>query len=66
MDEFALGERDEPEEWIPTLGRFTDEWRRLPDAVGITLPEILQLLEQQGLPMRLFATLPHRMVFKNA
>ncbi|MEJ8811719.1 glycosyltransferase family 39 protein [Variovorax ureilyticus] len=51
-DEFALGQRVEPQRWIKNLDEFAATWQSLPQAAAyMTKPTWLEL-QQRGLPMR--------------
>ncbi|HEY2257426.1 MAG TPA: glycosyltransferase family 39 protein, partial [Variovorax sp.] len=64
-DEFALGERIEPDRYIHTLDDFLARWQALPQAAAyMNFPTFLEL-RQRGVPMRvLFADARRVMVLK--
>lgn len=61
-DEFDLGERQEPEKWIPQLDDFARRWRELPRAIAVIDPPTFHELQQQGLPMQILDQNPRRVV----
>ncbi|MGH8457400.1 MAG: glycosyltransferase family 39 protein, partial [Stenotrophobium sp.] len=63
-DEFDLGEKVEPERWIPTVDAFVPRWRAAPSALGITDPGFYAELQKTGLPMTIIFQDPRRVVFK--
>jgi 4-amino-4-deoxy-L-arabinose transferase-like glycosyltransferase len=52
VDEFAYGQRAEPQAWIPALYTFEARWRALPQAGALMSPDTFKRLSDQGLPMR--------------
>ncbi|MBO9648216.1 MAG: glycosyltransferase family 39 protein [Variovorax sp.] len=52
MDEFALGEVQEPDKWIKTVDEFVTRWQSLPQAAAYINPAIWTELHQRGVPMR--------------
>ena len=52
MDEFALGEVQEPGKWLKTVDDFVGRWQALPQAAAYINPEIWAELQKRGLPMR--------------
>jgi hypothetical protein len=52
IDEFALGETQEPGRWIKTLDDFVARWRSLPQAAAYMNRDTWTELQQRGLPMR--------------
>jgi hypothetical protein len=52
VDEFAYGQRAEPNAWIPTLADFASQWRTLPQAGALMSPDTFKRLSDSGLPMR--------------
>ncbi|MEJ8810680.1 glycosyltransferase family 39 protein [Variovorax ureilyticus] len=52
MDEFALGEVQEPDKWLKTVDEFVTRWQALPQAAAYINPVIWTELQQRGLPMR--------------
>lgn len=52
IDEFELGERTEPDRWIPTLDAFIPRWQAAPHALAMMAPDTFDELSQRGLPMR--------------
>jgi hypothetical protein len=53
VDEFALGESQEPERWIKTVDEFIDRWQSLPQAAAYMDRVTWMELQQRGLPMRI-------------
>lgn len=51
VDEFDLGQKQEPSKWIPTLSEFSTQWRATHSAIAIMAPNLYTELESQGLPM---------------
>lgn len=51
VDEFELGETQEPSAWLPTLAQFETRWRAAPSAIAIVSPSIYTELQNQNLPM---------------
>ncbi|MEP6870677.1 MAG: glycosyltransferase family 39 protein [Anaerolineaceae bacterium] len=64
VDEFDLGERQEPQKWVPDLPTFGRLWRELPRGVAVTNPASLVSLRQLGIPMQIVDETPHRIVFR--
>jgi 4-amino-4-deoxy-L-arabinose transferase-like glycosyltransferase len=50
-DEFDLGQKAEPEKWIPTLEAFPARWQAAPSALALVNPDLLVSLERMGVPM---------------
>jgi 4-amino-4-deoxy-L-arabinose transferase-like glycosyltransferase len=53
IDEFALGESQEPDRWIRTLDEFITRWQSLPQAAAYMDRITWIELQQRGLPMRI-------------
>lgn len=53
IDEFALGEIEEPNRWIKTLDEFVTRWQSLPQAAAYMGRDTWMELQQRGLPMRI-------------
>ena len=53
IDEFALGELQEPDRWIKTLDEFVARWQSLPQAAAYMERGTWMELQQRGLPMRI-------------
>ncbi len=51
-DEFAFGQRIEPERAIASLDRFSIRWRAAPHAMAMMSEETFSNLSQQALPMK--------------
>lgn len=64
-DELEFGLAQEPQLWLPTLDAFIEKWRQAPKAVAVTRPEIYDDLKQRGVPMRVIARDPRRVVITN-
>lgn len=61
-DEFAPGQRREPERWIQTLDAFIQRWQSAPQAAAYMGPATWVELRQRGLPMRIVFQDPRRVV----
>ncbi len=62
-DEFALGQRQEPEKSIATLAEFAQRWQREQHAVALMSHESYrQAVEQFALPMLVVARTPRRIL----
>ncbi|KAF3999402.1 glycosyltransferase family 39 protein [Glaciimonas immobilis] len=70
MDELEFGLTQEPQLWIPTLNAFAIKWTADHAAgkkdVAIIRPENYLELKERGLPMRVIAQDPRRVVVTNA
>lgn len=64
VDEFALGQKAEPEKWIPTMDAFPQRWKAAPSAVGITNPATYEEIEKTGLAMTLIYRDGRRVLFR--
>ena len=51
-DEFALGQAQEPDKWIPTVEEFSRRWRALPQGLAVMEPSIYRQLLAEGVPMK--------------
>ncbi len=69
MDELEFGIGQEPQLWIPTIDAFATTWTSDHAAgkkdIAIMLPENYRELAQRGLPMRVIAEDPRRVVVTN-
>lgn len=65
VDEFDLGEKQDPSGWIPTSKEFTDRWRKDSSAIAILSPSFYTELQNQGLPMHVLEQTPRRVVVEN-
>ncbi|GAA4329365.1 glycosyltransferase family 39 protein [Variovorax defluvii] len=61
-DEFALGQRREPDKWIPTLDEFVARWQAAPRAAAYMGAATWVELHRRGLPMRIVFHDPRRVV----
>lgn len=52
VDEFAFGEKAEPQRWLPTLEKFSQQWQADSSAVAMLSHESYAGLKQQALPMQ--------------
>ncbi|MDP9902076.1 4-amino-4-deoxy-L-arabinose transferase-like glycosyltransferase [Variovorax ginsengisoli] len=52
VDEFALGQRVEPDRSIPTIDAFLARWQALPQAAAYLGHDTWQILRDRGVPMR--------------
>ncbi|MGS0742740.1 glycosyltransferase family 39 protein [Glaciimonas sp. GG7] len=70
MDELEFGLKQEPQLWIPTIDAFAVKWTADHAAdkkdVAIMRPENYVDLQKRGLPMRVIAQDPRRVVVTNA
>lgn len=68
-DEMEFGVKQEPQLWIPTRAEFITKWNALHDAgkkaVAIIHPDHFNDLKKQGLPMRVVAQDPRRIIVTN-
>jgi 4-amino-4-deoxy-L-arabinose transferase-like glycosyltransferase len=68
-DELGFGLLQQPELWMPKMETFTQKWRADhasgKAAIAIMRPHIYQELLQQGLPMRIIAQDPKRIIVSN-
>jgi 4-amino-4-deoxy-L-arabinose transferase-like glycosyltransferase len=63
VDEFALGQRQEPEKSIATLAEFAGRWKQEPYAIALMSHESYQqAVGEFGLPMRVIARTPRRIL----
>lgn len=62
VDEFELGETQQPDAWIPTLGEFSDRWRADTSAFAVVSPGAYAELQKDGLPMHVIEQTPRRVV----
>ncbi|MFZ4535309.1 phospholipid carrier-dependent glycosyltransferase [Propionivibrio sp.] len=51
-DEFAFGQRVEPNKSIPTVGEFIERWQAAPHAMAMLDERIFHDLQQQGVSMK--------------
>ena len=51
VDEFDLGQKAEPEKWIPSLEAFPARWNAASNALALVNPDIFTKFEKAGLPM---------------
>jgi len=51
-DEFALGQKIEPEKAIPSLSEFVERWNVAPQAMALMKEETYNELQQQGVAMK--------------
>ncbi|KIF80742.1 glycosyltransferase family 39 protein [Noviherbaspirillum autotrophicum] len=68
-DEMEFGVKQEPQLWIPTRAEFVARWNALhaegKKAVAIIHPDFFGDLKKQGLPMRVIAQDPRRIIVTN-
>ena len=62
VDEFDLGEQQEPSKWIPTTAEFAAQWRTAQSAIAIVSPNLYTELQSQGLPMQVLEQTSRRIV----
>jgi 4-amino-4-deoxy-L-arabinose transferase-like glycosyltransferase len=62
VDEFDLGEKAEPQRWIPTLDGFVSRWQAAPKALAMMASDTYTELKQRGLPMKVVYQDSRRMV----
>ena len=60
--EFAFGQRNDPQRWIPTIERFAERWREIADGAAMMPRAVHLALQQHGLPMRIVFEDPRRVV----
>jgi 4-amino-4-deoxy-L-arabinose transferase-like glycosyltransferase len=60
--ELNYGLEQEPQLGVPTLAQFERAWRQAPRALAIMEPLTYTMFEQKGLPMRIIARDPRRIV----
>jgi len=61
-DEFDLGQKREPERWIPTVDGFVSRWLAEPRAAAYMTSPTLAELRRRGLAMRVVFEDPRRVV----
>ncbi len=64
VDEFELGEKAEPELWVPAIEAFAAEWQRPGDALAIMQPGAYEKLKASGLPMQVLHDDPRRVLVR--
>jgi hypothetical protein len=64
VDEFALGQRMEPDRWIPRLEDFPAEWQRPGEALAIMQPGHFESFRASGLPMQVLHEDPRRVLVR--
>jgi hypothetical protein len=64
VNEFDMGERDEPQKWIRDLPAFGRLWRELPQGVAVTNPAGFVSLRRLGLPMQVIDETTGRIVVR--
>jgi 4-amino-4-deoxy-L-arabinose transferase-like glycosyltransferase len=52
QDEFAFGQKREPDKAIPTVGEFVARWRSAPQAMAMLDEKTFHALQQQGVAMK--------------
>jgi len=62
QDEFALGQKYEPDRSLKTLDEFVDRWQALPQAAAYMTPFVWVELQKRGVPMRIVFEDPRRLV----
>jgi 4-amino-4-deoxy-L-arabinose transferase-like glycosyltransferase len=62
VDEFALGEAQEPDRWLETVDDFVTRWQALPQAAAYMNTKTWMSLQQRGVPMRVVFQDPRRVV----
>lgn len=65
VDEFDLGEKQNPSAWIPTTKSFSDLWRKNSSEIAIISPSLYTELQSQGLPMHVLEQTSRRVVVDN-
>jgi 4-amino-4-deoxy-L-arabinose transferase-like glycosyltransferase len=60
-DEFALGQRQDPGAWVPTMSEFNSRWRVLDDAYAVLPQATRDRLRAEELPMREIACFASRL-----
>lgn len=64
-DEMAFGLQQEPELWLPDIEEFLLRWRTGRKALAILQPDTYTTLQQRGIPMRVLAQDPRRVIVSN-
>jgi 4-amino-4-deoxy-L-arabinose transferase-like glycosyltransferase len=64
-DELEFGIAQEPQKFIPDYAGFEKAWRAAPKAAALMSPDDYQHFLSQGLPMRLLAEDPRRIIVEN-
>lgn len=63
VDEFALGQRQEPDKSLATLAKFAERWQREPHAIALMSHEsYAQAIGKFALPMQVIARTPRRIL----
>lgn len=60
--EFAFGQRNDPQRWIPTIEGFATHWREITDGAAMMPRAVHLALQQRGLPMTIVFEDPRRVV----
>jgi 4-amino-4-deoxy-L-arabinose transferase-like glycosyltransferase len=61
-DEFTFGIAAEPDKQIPTIDAFVPRWRALKDGYALVRPATFERFEREGIPMRVLAREPKRIL----
>jgi 4-amino-4-deoxy-L-arabinose transferase-like glycosyltransferase len=64
VDEFELGEKAEPDLWVPGLDAFAAQWQRPGDALAIMQPGAFEKSKAAGLPMQVLHEDPRRVLVR--
>ena len=62
VNEFAYGQQQEPDKWIPTLDQFIARWQALPQGAAYMSGDTWRELRERGVPMRVVFEDPRRLV----
>lgn len=60
--ELGFGIRHEPDKWIPDLNTFAQRWQQEAKALAVMPTDTYQTLSKQGLPMKIVARDPERVI----
>jgi hypothetical protein len=60
--ELAFGIQREPDKWVPDLDTFTKRWQQDARALAVMPTDTYQTLLKQGLPMKVIAQDPARVI----
>jgi 4-amino-4-deoxy-L-arabinose transferase-like glycosyltransferase len=66
VNEFDMGEQQEPEKWVHDLQDFARRWRELSQGFAVMDHATFASLRQQGLPMQIVDQTPRRVVVRRS
>lgn len=64
IDEFELGEKSEPDKWIPRLEDFPAAWNAPGPAIAIILPGAIEKMKSMNLPFEIIHKDPRRIAIR--